>query len=649
MIEFSGKLVTEIRSYYEAAVRRLRLERDVVIHNRRKYGSDHYSSADSYDQIQQLLARDDRIQKSMAQKIRPTIKTEVANLFDPIPMNAIPTTPSVVSKLQARASERLFSFYFRFDQQLVYERYHTLLGAAVDRVGWLKVFWDPNRRGMGKPDVAFQYVDMLSAPFDPSARSLFEARYVCHTKLLPRFEAEGLFPTDIDGKSVGWEVANATNLHTLDAVYQSDPMRMNATLAKPELQLVQIVEVYFRPSTMFPQGAAFVLTGQSLLAAEDNLPVFPLVPYLGMNKVPGRALPDGTIRDVSAVQDDINFFTSRLKEQALMASALSIAVPRQAQLRKADLDNLDGTVLEYEAAAGKPEWMIGPGPQPGIMSALEKAEQQYMEASGYSDAQRGLSTNSQANAKLLSYQDQLSKSVLRPDQTLSSLSDVLVAKTIVQTVAQNATDGQILRLVGGNAKPVLETFRNGLFDPDVDIAIDVAAPPPQSQELLEAKAMEIMASGGFEDTPAAKRFRQVTRRYDVSNDTDPKAAHEERALREQVDMVLTGVPPVALPQDDPECHLAVHEDFSVSDEFLSLPSDTQVAFINHMAEHQAAMFEAYGMQQSAMAPPPAGAAPASSSGYAQAEGTQDNEKGAESPFSGGQSAMQATGGDSLSS
>ena len=647
MIQFSSQILGDLQGLYQAAARRIRVERDTVIHNRRKYGSDHYSSASSMGDLFGMLGKDDRIQRSMFQKIRPTIKTEIANLFEPIPMEAIPTTDSVVTKLQAESAEALFRYYFRFDPQLIRQRYNTLLGAAIDRAGWLKVFWDPHRRGFNKPDLGFEYVDLLSAPFDPSCKSLDEAKFVCHVKLMSKMEAEAIFQADIEGKPVGWETASTATQYTSDAIYASDPLRLQASTTDPRLQMVRIVEMYFRQSVLFPQGAVFVFTGQSLLAAEDRLDVFPMIPYVGMNKIPGRAIPDGTITDVSGLQDDINFFTSRIKEQALMASAITLAVPREASVKKADIDNLDGTILEYNAGAGKPDWMVAPGPQQSILAALDKAEMQFMEASGYHDAQRGLSTNSQANAKLLSYQEQLAKSVLRPDQALAALSDIEVAKAIVRTVALNATEGQMLRLMGGNSKPIIQTFQQGMFDPDIDVGIDIGAPPPQSQELLEAKAMEIMSSGGFEDTPAAERFRTVVRRYTTKGDTNPKAAHESRALREQVDFVLTGIPPVALPQDDAECHLKLHEEFSVSDEFLSMDPMAQQGFIEHMAAHQMAYQQAYAAQMGMASPAPA-TAPGPSSGYASPDGAQDNEKGAESPFSGGQSSNQATmGSDGL--
>jgi hypothetical protein len=154
-----------------------------------------------------------------------------------------------------------------------------------------------------------------------------------------------------------------------------------------------------------------------------------------------------------------------------------------------------------------------------------------------------------------------------------------------------------------------------------------------------ANAFEIANAGGFEDTPAAKKFRNYVA---MDNDQldgrpDPDEIHRERNLMEQNALLDGEVQRIyVLPQDNDDVHLEQDDEFMITAEFLELDPQLQAFYRQHHAMHEAQRNQKYSLlaQEQRMM---SGGSDVEDEAAAGAAAEQPNEEAAEqeSPSDGG--------------
>jgi hypothetical protein len=591
-------------------------------------------------------------------RIRPMTRMEVANFFQVPDFIVLASDDTDAARLRAENSHQLLRHAYRTKRSLAFARYRARLLAAIDGMGWVKLFWNP-LLARGRGDIDVEAINAASVPFDPTVTDPNNAAYVVHAKLIRRTRVEELYKQDIFGQRIAFEDAMFGG--TKRSSNRFEYALQNNIISSSDInKLVQIYEIYFRPSEMFPNGAAFVYTGNQIVAAvtdeagEPRLPYgrIPLIAFSGLNVLPDSPIPDGSIQDVAPIQRAMNALTNMAMEQAHLASNVSLITSGAVNISA--MNNMNGQILEVEPGGVDPKYLIGPGPQNGLVAFKQTMDDQFRVTSGFSDASMGIAETGQANAKMLGVQDALARGILAPDVTMAQFDETEIAKTYLAIALEKYEEGRMIAVVGSNHVPSVRRFKPEQFDPDVDIVIDITAPPVQSEEFREAKAAELLGVGAFDDDPRSKRFRQYARRYSMlDNDDGLEKVDETIAREEHIAFETNGIMPPVLPEDDHECHMQIHRRYMVTSGRKLMPEQQQM-LREHIIQHQQYAQLNFMDQQTlasggGMAPPasPMDAAMGGGSAmtYGQPQGADDNTgmRGTESPASGGVSAFTDTG------
>jgi hypothetical protein len=601
-----------------------------------------------------FVQADDRIEFETIPLIRPTMRQAVALFTKNLPeFSLLPRGSGVRERYQARLAESfvngLVTCYPAFFESLYYGK----LLAEITGLAWLKTYWDAESDvtgALGGPQ--WDYVSRLDA--FPNVRSVREKDIyrMYHKKMMPLERALEAHPTDWMGNPLddsAFSMADARYNNYLDQSQEAWGYRGVNRGSSP----VEIVECWIKPSRKFPLGGMIAFSGSTILAlpyvgGEHGQPpslslpdgYWPWTKFLGLNKVPGRLAADGLAHDLIPMQMTINDYASNIKEASVNSSQNWLMASRMANVTADDMDNVSGTVIYYEQNH-MPEWKQAPGPNQGIMGALDYIMQRYGDVSTQLDAARGVTNDS--NAKLIAVQTELSTALHGPDLTIWANSELAgVAKQTLAAISANATEEHYLIMLGPNKKPAFSQFDPSVFHPNYQFVVIPGMDAPASREVKEAKILEAAAAQMFDDVPAARRARAMIPWMQGDEDTtDPKQAHLARVELEQLLFITQGVVPTLLDRDDHETHLEQDEPFSISAEFLEMAAanpELAQQYLDHMMGHQMELQKKQMIfaQQTATL----------SGGGSDKPGPEEEPPGAETPFSGGASpGLEETSGD----
>lgn len=177
----------------------------------------------------------------------------------------------------------------------------------------------------------------------------------------------------------------------------------------------------------------------------------------------------------------------------------------------------------------------------------------------------------------------------------------------------------IQRLMSMNSELTIDQIKDflgkDLYD-NCNVIIDPASAVPKMKAAEQAKLMELAQLGvlNLED-PANKR--EFLERLDILGFDGGYGKDANRASYEndQLDGLATdpqGMRPVRLSCDNDDVHIAIHNDRMKEPSFQELPADVQMAYTQHIQQHQQAQDEAMHqqmLQAAMMGQPPPGAAP----------------------------------------
>ncbi|UOF79538.1 phage P22-like portal protein [Bacteriophage sp.] len=585
---------------------------------------------------------DDRATAETIQLVRPTARQEVATYLAHLPkVNAVAVQTGPIAQYMAEGKQKLARSIVRTAPRLYRALYNARLSAAVFGACWLKTFWDPRIGPATKIPAMPRAGDWNTIPVsildfipDPSAITPDDVNFGWHRQVLPRWLAEERWPVDVFGASTSgaFQVYSATSRQSSIQAFD-DPRAAGVSTAMDSL--VEVIHFYHKEAGQYPQGLMMSYSGGTIIAFPSDettgvpmLPdgIWPFTLITGINKVFDRLYPDGFFQDTRSIQIFLNHLMGRLRSQVNLSSQNTFLSPRSANLQEGALTNMDGDVLEYDPANGKPEWVRGPGPDQALMSLVELTRVMHNDVSTQSDAARGLQQSSQANARLLAYQQELSFSVHRPDVNMWAWEVIEVMENIFALIRENYGPDRTLLFYGPNGQVFSQLFRNFPADYAAPLTYDPTQPLAVSREVEHGRLLEAFQVGALEDTPSAKRFRRLAGKFTLDEETvDPAELQRQNAQEEDVQFLLTGVMAPVMDNDDSEVHLYQHQMTQLTAGFRALPTAQRELHKQHMIIHQ----EMLNMQLMATAATPG--QPQKSKGISTAG------RGAASPQSGGAS------------
>lgn len=591
----------------------------------------------------QALVPDDRVAFEVYNYIRPTVRSAVQKRIKawPNPEVAAPTQDPL-GQLQARATEKVARSLIRTGIIDFEEFYNAQAAAEIHGAAWIKAFWDPNKRdnrGQQLGGVTTEYCSILDVFPDPTARRLDEIRHIFHRKVMPLATAAGNFPSDFFGEPTSDDMGGSRFLRF--GVRPNDGYTYTAIdgglpFAKEAAELVEVIELWERPSAKFPNGRFMAFSGSTLLAygltpeGEPSLPhAWPWAPFRGINRIPGNIYADGAVADAISINKSINTAASKMRETMNFMASPTILAPNESELNKDLFDDVGNNVIGFKTGFA-PQFFTHPGINPTVFQFTEANKQTLSDVTSQSDIARGQAPPPGTSARSIGFQAELNDAINGPDQALFQYDCLRLIKICLELIRDGYDDGRVIQTIGPSNSIEAQIFKRDDYDFSADLIINPMSQEPTSRAVRMAESMDLFQAGVFEDTPGAIRLRKkLGLDADESRNTvDIYQLHFQRSQKETALFITQGIVPTRGPVDNDDAHLDELEIFLISDRFLSMDPVLQAGIIGHYQEHQAARQAAFtNFQAQAAGPAPPG--PPGAGG----------EKGVESPLDGGHSAF----------
>jgi hypothetical protein len=480
--------------------------------------------------------------------------------------------------------------------------------------------------------------DQLSIKVDPSAEDITEIRWAMRE-----------YPEDVDVIMEEWgaEVEAEDNL----TMRQSYEFSLGSEGQKKFKNMAMVRDYWELPCPKYPNGRRIVVAGDKELLKDENDPgEFPFI-FFPAIPVPGRAVGDGVVSDLTTPQRSYNVkrtAEARILEE--MGNPLWM-VPTNSVPDQNDLVNAIGGVVEYTPIGGmKPDRAPGVEPGAGWQAAMERDEADIEDMSGAHEISQGATPR--GNNTLGGLQLQLEQDETKLSLLVQSYEDGMKewGSKVLRLIKRHFPEEQQLSIVGENGEIEAFTF-NGAELEEIELSVDVV--PGSSMPTLKAvhdqKVMEMWGAGMFTDPKTGMPdVRKVVRMLgeSIANDYfDDTEQHENKALMENrlwqnafgdprvsailsqyamavqqyqmqaqqvqmqgADPEMMGLqppqPPMKLPvvRDfyDHQTHIEMHNRYRLTEEYDNLPPELQMLVDMHVQEHIDALNAPMIAEQQAM-------------------------------------------------
>lgn len=609
-----------------------------------------------------------------------TVRSWMASIIRSKPtVRSVPASDSSDDIARGRCTDRLVKSIAKSNLIDLEELIRGETKVAVHGAGFYKVYWDPSKGKatkvpkmtegpegpvqetdfFGRPSFetvfegapAFEFHDVIDVLPDPMAVKRGEVRHVFHRKMLPygvvndRFKVDAFGqPTEGRWENVGheYEQVERDAIENDSRAFATSGGSPTSSRAKTN-QMVRLNEGWYKPTAQFPNGLLIVWSGDMIIALTELPYEWPWVMRLGPG-LRGGLIADGIVQHIKPMQRTLNVTASKRREWIDYILSPPLLVPEGSDIRKDHISDVAGYILNFNASAGKPEWMNVPNIPQSMFETEGSLVQQIKDISGVSDIDRGGVPQGLSTARAMAYQYEFQQGVSEPDTGLFKLDYLRVITLVLKLFRDYMPDNRLISMLGENNAWERTAFRRDDYDFDVELILEEEN-QPNSKALREANAKEYFQIGALNDTPEAERFRKMNGLDYIDEESSRiDGNHRRRALKEilqfkdwvaqaEAGMVDESSNPLyVMEQDKHDTHIDVIDNFRITDEYIALPDWAKQMVDQHSHLHQQAMLEQmqmFGMQQGAMGANGAGPPPAKNQ--------------MASPFDGGKSDIAAMG------
>ena len=449
-------------------------------------------------------------------------------------------------------------------------------------------FGAPVQSVMYEGEIASMYVPTNDGLPDPHARRWSEVRGFSHVRLLPIRQIMDMFETDHFGDPINVRgMTLSRSSFTAQEAYrevQQDDYTSNLMVSAVANTLVEFVERWELPSRDFPNGRFAQWAGNVLFYIGPN-PLtpkrIPFVPYVGENVVPGSMYADGTIEYLKSVQSDVNMASRKMREWFDLHLNGKWAVPFGSGVDDAAFQNRSGIVLEYRMGH-KPENIPVADIPAGMFNYLGSRIEQANFLAGHDEVSRGqLPQNKDVSGRAIAFITEQEQKNRTPNLIAYVLSVYHGLQECLWLARQFYQDGRHARLMGENKRWQWEVLRTEDLDMGAEIVFDLQSAIAQTPAVRFNSAMDLFASGGLADDPAAERLRGLLGEdYEGGPETDDREIDREKARRFIMEIKTN---PFARPQpstvDDPLVHIREYANFRKTPEFEAMAPEQQQTLV----------------------------------------------------------------------
>ncbi len=458
----------------------------------------------------------------------------------------------------------------------------------------LALDWDPSAgptightsfgRPFGKGEICSTPLTILEVGWEPGTRDAETGLWWTRVQALPPAEVQVQYglsklpPTD----------ATAARGFLGRALLPDD--RIYAPTA-----LTMVITYYERPNKKRPEGVVCTVVGNEIVDGPHQWP-FPFKDRLNMvvfreTKVSGRATGDTVVTAAIPVQTAYNASWSNLVEHLKLAGNARLMIPDASVDAMDELSDLPGEIVAYNAAGGKPEWLVPASLPQWVIEQPRMLADQIDDILGLHEVSRGEAPSN--------IQSGIGLSVLvEQDSTpLGALTREIAhgferyATMALETYAKNVTETRTARITKAGQLPRVVQWTGKDLMGQTCAYVPMDAVMPRSRTAMMAFARELWNNKVITDP---KMFAHVADLPDQQHFIDALDRDDAKAQRENEQMAA-GVIQLAADFDNHATHIKCHNEFRKSLRYETMSESDRHLVDKHIMGHEVKSAEAAGM------------------------------------------------------
>jgi hypothetical protein len=573
-------------------------------------------------------------------RIRPIIRTELSKLTAQKPSaTVVPATGEDSDLAAAQAAEQIWDSIYR-EKKIRSIFRQTMLWTLTCGTGFMKVYWDPNKKSkQWQPN---QMMEMMGQKTPPDGDFCFENVTPFHL-FVPDMLQE-----DIENQPYVIQIQTRTS-EAIKMQYgiETPPNVVEATdiLSDSFLNLVgagefrkdsvMCYEVWVKPGNVdfLPNGGMFTIIGPHLVQfVEGNPYIHQQYPFARIPHIPtGRFYADSVVNDLIPIQREYNRTRGQIVEAKnkmghpqLMAAKGSVVASK--------ITTEPGQVIEYNL--GYPE----PSPLPlqnlpaYVLQELDRSLMDFEDISGQHQVSKGQVPSGVTAATAINFLQEQDESML--SVTHEGIEEAF-EKIGYQTLCYVKQYWDTPRMVKVNGKDGffnVVSFQGADLRDNTDIRVEAGSSLPTSKAAKQAFLMDMMTQGfippekGLElmDMGGVQRLYEEIRvdAAQASRENMRMAAASQEQISQYAETFIpvnpeTGMkdpslglidpatgqpltdqagnpsePPLIVPVnsfDAHQVHIQIHNTYRKSQEYEQLSQETKNLFEQHVNQHMMAL------------------------------------------------------------
>lgn len=356
-----------------------------------------------------------------------------------------------------------------------------------------------------------------------------------------------------------------------------------ATESRPTEGFAFVYELWEKPHAKAPMGRHVITTAHKLLLDEENRYDPDFRPYEAADFVviPGRPWGKSPIEDIAPVNRTYNRGWAMILEHRNLMTMPMLVVDRAAQV--GEITNEPGQIITANIRAGiPPVTPLQPPQLPESVYQIQQMLRMEMQDMG------SLRIGSEGRPPTRDPSGQLVRELRYNDDRYIGPA----ARSIVDAIAGMAenwqhlfrygwTDEQLIRVAGESNAARFIVVRPQMFEGRVHVIGVPESMYPEGRGERQAR-LDFWLSAGI---ISPKQYFDLINHPHLSRAARPGGVHQDMAEHENAQM-MRGQQVMPIEPHDDGVHLAVHQEFMASPEFVELPQEIRTIFYTHVSAHK---------------------------------------------------------------
>jgi len=489
--------------------------------------------------------------------------------------------------------------------------------------GFLKSYWDPNKRDMdqnysnpatGESTPVYGDISIIAiSPF-----------HIFVPDLMPTDIEEEPYVIHAQTRNVSWVRErfgiDATS-NTIESVDNSMRTAMGVTGVDSRKDQVTVLEVWVKPGYLpeLPEGGMFTIAANQLVDGVDYWPYehgqYPFEKLDGT--ATGKFYNASIVEDLIPLQRELNRTRSQLVEAKNKMSKPQLTAEEGAVDAKR-ITTEPGLLIEYKIGMNPPQPLPLQGIPSYVTEELNRLYDDMADISGQHEVSNGSTPPGVTAATAISFLQEQDESIIAANY--ASIEEA-IEKMAYQSLVYVKTywdESRLVKTIGTEGTFDIKAFKGSDLRGNTDVRIESGSSLPTSRAAKQAFIMDLMKMGFVDPSEGLEILEigglnriyeriQIDKRQAQRENlkmrviTDDDMALHRQAYFESQGARPDGVdpdsgmpldPPLVVPvhtYDNHEVHIQMHNNYRKSQNFETASDATKALFEEHVKQHQEAL------------------------------------------------------------